>query len=357
MFKLVNHTVHATNAEVSWGPQDVGAPKMWEKGIDGKGVKIAVLDTGFAPHPDIDSTHIETYNCTDEPDGKDGNGHGTHVIGTIMQYAANFRCGVAPGVILKAVKVLDSEGSGSLIGVVNGIKHAIEWGADVISMSLGAPVDYEPLHEVIKEAVSKNILVVCAAGNEGDGNKFSDEFAYPGAYHEVVCVGAVSEWGYVPSFSNSNDEVDMVAPGVEVKSTWLNGEYKTISGTSMATPHVTAVAALIKQEWEMKHCVKITEPVLFDLMIRKCQAIAPPDEEHKYGAGLIRADKEVPKPTFDSVDIIEALIGLADRGVIDNPPDFWLNLIEKIENTPNEVTAEDFKYVSTLMKKFYCHIF
>ncbi|EFV75745.1 MULTISPECIES: S8 family peptidase [Cytobacillus] len=261
--------------EVPKGVDLIQAPKMWNE-TKGKGIKIAVLDTGCdLSHADLKDRITGGRNFTDDDNSdpnifKDYNGHGTHVAGTIAAHENDAGViGVAPEADLLIVKVLNKDGSGQYEWIINGIHYAIEQNADIISMSLGGPADVPELHDAIKAAVKKNILVVCAAGNEGDGDDSTDEFAYPGCYNEVISVGAVNLERDSSEFTNSHNEIDLVAPGEEILSTFLNGKYATLSGTSMAAPHVSGALALIKDLANKQFERKLSEPELYAQLIRR----------------------------------------------------------------------------------------
>ncbi|WNS73484.1 S8 family peptidase [Bacillus sp. DTU_2020_1000418_1_SI_GHA_SEK_038] len=272
-FKLMNLADGAN--EIPKGVELIQAPKIW-KDSKGKGVTVAVLDTGCdITHPDLKDRIIGGRNFTNDDRGNpdsfmDYNGHGTHVAGTIAASENNNGViGVAPEASLLIVKVLNKNGSGQYDWIIKGIHYAIEQKADIISMSLGGPNDVPELHEAIKKAVNNNILVVCAAGNEGDGDDATDEFAFPGSYNEVISVGAIDLKRRSSEFSNSHNEIDLVAPGEEILSTYLNGKYATLSGTSMATPHVSGALALIK-DISIRHFERqLSEPELFAQLIRR----------------------------------------------------------------------------------------
>lgn len=172
----------------------------------------------------------------------------THVCGTIA--AANNGSGivgVAPDAKILALKALDDNGAGDMSNVIAAIKYATDYGVDIISMSLGGPGS-PALHRAVKDAVAKGIILVCAAGNEGDGDPNTEEFSYPGAYAEVIEVGAIDFNGKLAYFSNTNREVDILAPGVGILSTYPNGQYAKLDGTSMATPHMTGAVALLRSK-------------------------------------------------------------------------------------------------------------
>ncbi|WP_066288008.1 S8 family peptidase [Bacillus sp. FJAT-29937] len=272
-FKLMNLADGAK--EIPKGVELIQAPKIW-KDTKGKGVTVAVLDTGCdITHPDLSARIIGGRNFTNDDKGNpdlfmDYNGHGTHVAGTIAAVENNNGViGVAPEASLLIVKVLNKNGSGQYDWIIKGIHYAIEQKADIISMSLGGPKDVPELHEAIKKAVYNNILVVCAAGNEGDGDDATDEFAFPGSYNEVISVGAVDLKRRSSEFSNSHNEIDLVAPGEEILSTFLNGKYATLSGTSMAAPHVSGALALINNLSLQYFERKLSEPELFAQLIRR----------------------------------------------------------------------------------------
>lgn len=228
--------------EVPPGVALIQAPAIWKE-TKGKGITVAILDTGCdRSHPDLQEQIIGGRNFTDD-DGSnpdiylDYNGHGTHVAGTIAAQQNDIGVvGVAPEASLLIVKVLNRKGSGQYGWIINGIHYAIEQKVDIISMSLGGPTDLPELHEAIQKAVTNNILVVCAAGNEGDGDDSTDEFAFPGYYNEVISVGAINLERRPSDFTNSHNEIDLVAPGEKILSTYLNGKFATLSGTSMAAP-------------------------------------------------------------------------------------------------------------------------
>ncbi|TYS08328.1 S8 family peptidase [Bacillus subtilis] len=263
--------------ELPEGIKVIKAPEIWAKGVKGKNVKIAVLDTGCdTSHPDLKDQIIGGKNFTDDDDGKedaisDYNGHGTHVAGTIAANDSNGGiAGVAPEASLLIVKVLGgANGSGQYEWIINGINYAVEQKADIISMSLGGPNDVPELEEAVKNAVKNGVLVVCAAGNEGDGNERTEELSYPAAYNEVIAVGSVSVARELSEFSNANKEIDLVAPGENILSTLPNKKYGKLTGTSMAAPHVSGALALIKSYEEESFQRKLSETEVYAQLVRR----------------------------------------------------------------------------------------
>ncbi|GHC57905.1 hypothetical protein GCM10010349_26080 [Streptomyces flavofungini] len=249
--------------------RQIGAPKAWEAGYDGKGVKIAVLDTGVdATHPDLKEQVVGAKNFTPSPDTKDRVGHGTHVAsiaaGTGTKNAAYK--GVAPGAKVLAGKVLGDDGSGSDSGIIAGIDWAAAQGADVVNLSLGGGdmPGVDPLEAAInKVSAEKGILFAVAAGNSGAPGSVDS----PGSADAALTVGAVDDNDKLAQFSSQGPRIgdgaikpDVTAPGVDITAAAAPGSqidhevgqkpegYLTISGTSMATPHAAGAAALLKQQ-------------------------------------------------------------------------------------------------------------
>ncbi|MDO8683681.1 MAG: S8 family peptidase [Armatimonadota bacterium] len=230
-----------------WGIARVNAPTAWDISV-GMGVKVAVLDTGIQlNHPDLAANIAGGYNATNPVRSpSDGNGHGTHVAGTIA--AANNSIGVvgvAPQARLYAVKALGNSGLGTLSDVIEGLTWCIDNGIQVVNMSLGASTDNETFHNAIIKVYEAGITQVVAAGNNGGGyGSGTGAVDYPGAYPEVIAVSAIDSSNRFAVFSSAGPAVDLAAPGVNVLSTYIKSGYATMSGTSMATPHVTGVVAL-----------------------------------------------------------------------------------------------------------------
>lgn len=231
-----------------WGVDRIDADLAWA-GATGTGVKVAVLDTGIdLSHPDLVDNIAGGYNAVNpKRPPKDGHGHGTHVAGTIA--AANNTIGVvgvAPTASLYAVKVLGDSGFGWLSDIIEGIDWSIQNGMRVINMSLGSSSDSQSFHDAVIAAYNAGITVVAAAGNDGPAD---NTVSYPARYPEVIAVAATDQADSLASFSSRGPEVDLAAPGVYIYSTYKDGSYATMSGTSMAAPHVAGTAALVIQTW------------------------------------------------------------------------------------------------------------
>jgi len=226
--------------EIPWGVKRVNASGAWNF-TEGAGVKVAVIDTGVDyNHPDLKANYAGGYNAiisTATP--LDDHGHGTHVAGTIGAVRDSLGVvGVAPKVTLYGVKVLDKNGSGSYSNVIAGIEWAAQNKMDVINMSLGGGGAMEAMANVMKAADKAGVTIVCAAGND------SGAVNYPAKYPESIAVSAANSSDAIASFSSRGAEIAFIAPGVNIYSTYKGGRYSTMSGTSMACPHVAGLASL-----------------------------------------------------------------------------------------------------------------
>lgn len=237
--------VYAVTDSIPWGIERVKAPDVWTSAltITGAGIKVAVLDTGIGPHPDLNvkggTTTVGGKNYSD------GNGHGTHVAGTIAALKNDIGVvGVAPAAELYAVKVLNNGGSGSVSSIIAGIEWSVNNEMDIINMSLGSSEPSQALEDACKAAFNTGIFLVAAAGNSGNADGTGDNVIYPAKYWSVLGVAATDTDNNRAAFSSTGLSVDLAAPGVNIYSTYKNG-YAYLSGTSMASPHVAGVAALV----------------------------------------------------------------------------------------------------------------
>lgn len=242
----VHRDLQSSSQSTPYGIDMVNAPSVWEQfGARGSGVKVCVLDTGLAAgHSDLTSSKLSGYSGNEAvtPWDRDQSGHGTHVTGTIAA-ADNSRgvVGVAPDVEVYTVRVFDNRGFFFGSDVVAAAEACRDAGVDIISMSLGGPSYDQDELEIFEELYEQGIISIAASGNSGD-----TDYSFPASYEVVISVAAVNSNRNVASFSTRNNRVDVAAPGVNIRSTWNNGRYASISGTSMATPHVSGVIALMR---------------------------------------------------------------------------------------------------------------
>lgn len=260
---------------LEWGILRMGAPDIWNAAT-GAGVRVGIIDTGIdTNHGDLKVWGGVSYVAR-VPSYKDDNGHGTHVSGTIAALNNNIGVvGVAPAAQLYAIKVLDKRGSGYLSSVVQGINWAIDNKMDVINMSLGANTGSLTLEEALLAAKQANIIAVSAAGNDGAAVDF------PGAYPSNLAIGAIDINNLIAYFSSRGPEIDFVAPGVNINSTYMGNTYKSLSGTSMATPHIAGLAALYKQ----LH-ITATLDSFYNALSTNSLDLGPSGYDNTYGFGL-----------------------------------------------------------------------
>lgn len=270
---------------ISWGAKRIRAHKVW-KHIPKRKIHIAVIDTGLDySHKDLARAAGAGYNVL-HPDSPphDDNGHGTHIAGTV---AANNpesgMTGTAPQTIIHPVKAFDQSGSALISDIVSGIEWCIKNRMDIINMSFGMQRSSPLLREAVRRAARAGIIIVASAGN--DGKRRTD---YPARYPEVISVGAATRQGKILNISNRGRYIDLYAPGEEVVSTWLNGRYHALSGTSMAASYVSGACALLL-------AVKpgLTPKQVKQLLKRSQTPVSPAKKQGKTGVGIINVHRAV----------------------------------------------------------------
>lgn len=224
-----------------WGIDRIDAEQVWST-TSGKLVKVGIIDTGIdLAHPDLkDNIKGGVNTINPYKSYNDDNGHGTHVAGIIAALNNSFGVvGVGPEIDLYAIKALDKRGSGYLSDIIEGLDWAIQNKIQVVNMSLGTNSDVQSFRDAVVRAFEAGIVLVAAAGNDGGA------VDYPAAYPEVIAVSATDKNDLLASWSSRGPEIDLAAPGVSIYSTYKGSTYATMSGTSMASPHVAGVAALV----------------------------------------------------------------------------------------------------------------
>ena len=286
---------------LQWGPRRIEANWAWNTTVGDSSVVVAVVDTGIDyGHPDLTNNYVPLgYDwVNNDNDPLDDFGHGTHCAG-IIAAVLNNSLGVAglAQVKIMAEKCFDSWGYGYWDWIANGIIHAVDAGADIISMSFGWYAESKLLHDAIKYAYDSGVLLIAAAGNDYTTMKL-----YPAGYDEVIAVAATDWYDNTAYFSNWGDWIELAAPGVDIYSTmptyyvtmndWgYSMNYDYMSGTSMACPHVAGVAALI---WSL-HPNKTRDWVRLWLCYT-ADDLGAPGFDIYYGCGRINARKAVEEP-------------------------------------------------------------
>lgn len=230
--------------DLDWANRHVHMPQVWDM-PQGRSVRVAVLDTGIdRHHPALKDAIEDAADFTGEGSVFDHDGHGTHCAGIIAgrETEVPFR-GIAPQARLLIAKVLDRTGRGQAEWVAEGLRWAYRKRADIISMSFAARGSSHVLFEAIHQMLWLRRLLICAAGNRGALDQNS--IGFPGRYSGVITVAAHDEHGNPTAFTSRGGEVDVIAPGAGIWSTFPGGRYAKLSGTSMATPFVAGIAALI----------------------------------------------------------------------------------------------------------------
>jgi parallel beta-helix repeat protein len=269
-----------------WGIERVNASTVWNYS-KGAGVNVSIIDSGIDyGHPDLWENFVGGHDfVNNDSDPYDDDGHGTHVAGIVAAVDNDFGVvGAAPEARLYVVKALDENGEGYTSDLVAGIEWSVERNVQVISMSLGSNFDSQSLHEAVDSAYNSGIVLVAAAGNDGNPGGGGDKVDYPARYDSVIAVGATDSNYLRGSFSSTGPSLELSAPGVNINSTYPNSSYSLFSGTSMATPHVTGVVALLLE----------SEPGLTPDQVRTrlqdaALDLGAPGRDDLYGYGLVDA--------------------------------------------------------------------
>lgn len=300
--------IHALGETLPWGVDRIDAELVHKAGNTGDGIKVAVIDSGIDfNHPDLAANYaggMNFINTTLTP--MDDNGHGTHVAGTIAAVDNDYGViGVAPTVSIYALKVLDANGSGNFSSIIAALEWCQSNSIQITNNSYGSSAN--PGSSVEAAFISANeagILNIAAAGNEGNRRGTGDSVGYPAAYDSVVAVAATDINDVRAYFSSTGPKVEISAPGVSIYSTLPNNSYATYSGTSMASPHVAGVAALVKYSnptW--------TPDQIRSKMITTADPLGDPNW---YGAGLVDAEEAVgtaaPPPAEKTIKVT-SLVG------------------------------------------------
>jgi len=312
--------LYALAQTIPWGVDRIDADLAWPAGNTGQGVKVAILDTGIiSNHPDlvvaggVNFVGSTRDGSTNPADWTDKHGHGTHCAGIVAaRNNATGVVGVAPDAVLYAVKVLSDTGSGYTSDIIQGLDWCVAHGIKVASMSLGGG-GTTSLKSACDRAFAAGVLPVAAAGNNAGA------VLYPAAYTSVVAVSATDSSNRRASFSNYGPQIAVAAPGVSILSTYKTGGYAYMSGTSMACPHVSGVAALA---WASGLG---SAAAVRDRLTSTAEDLGTPGFDTSFGYGLVDAERAAggpgsPPPTPvdnpPSVDITSPAQGSAVSGTV-----------------------------------------
>lgn len=285
--------------DASWGWKRIHAGEA-HSDATGSGVDIAILDTGIDKgHCDLKDNVQGGYNCTGGPTSKwdDKNGHGSHCAGIAAAVDNNIGvAGVAPAANLWAVKVLGNGGTGSWSDVVCGIDWCRNNDKEILSMSLGGGYN-STVDSALTDTYDAGHLIVAAAGNDGnneDGNCEEDNVGFPASHSDVIAVSAMdesdSDGTLLADYSSVGKEVDLMAPGTNIRSTYEDDSYNTLSGTSMACPHVSGTAALAWEDRGSDGPGTSDRDKIKSTLLTETEEVLKSCEE---GKGLVRPDKVV----------------------------------------------------------------
>lgn len=322
--------------DINWGIDDINIKSGVDSQLTGEGIKIAILDSGIdQDHKDLNIAGGASFvQYTDSYD--DDNGHGTHVAGIVGALDNEVgMVGIAPDSLLYAVKVLDQNGEGYLFDIIAGIDWAVQNNMDIINMSIGTEEPSPALLAVLHKATKEETILVAAAGNNGNEEGVGDLINYPAHYPEVIAVGASTKNRIRASFSATGESLEFVAPGQDVISTFLDNQYVSMDGTSMATPFVSGVFALMKEkksDFSLQSMRQQLQESAIDLGVD--------GKDPLYGFGLIqfpplvnKVEEEEKKPTGSDSNFIEEKPEIKAEVTVNDIQNSWaeneiLNVIE-----------------------------
>jgi len=278
----------------TWGVKRIGAGVVHDGLNKGAGVKVAIIDSGvYYTHPDLianfDSDNLGYDFVNDDDDPMDDAGHGTHVAGTVAAMDNNVGVvGVAPEASLYAYKVLNASGSGNYSDIIAAMQQCEKDGIQVANLSLGSSSDPgETVKAAFDKAEEAGIVIVAAAGNSGNPPGIGDKVIYPARYESCIAVAATDQGDSRASWSSTGPDVEISAPGVGIYSTLLGGGYGYKSGTSMASPHVAGVVALM---------IKASVADVRSTLATTADDLGAAGRDNLYGFGLVDADEAAPPP-------------------------------------------------------------
>ena len=311
-----------------WNFHNINVEAAWEE-TKGDGVTVAVIDTGISRVPDLINTKfVSGYDfVNDRVDAPDDFGHGTHVAGTVAQSTNNLYgvAGIAYEAKLMPLKVLNSQGGGTVADIAEAIKFAADNNADIINMSLGGGGESQLMKEAIAYADEKGVVVIAAAGNSNQ-----NAAAYPARYPHVIGVSALDPTGRKAPYSNFGAGIDISAPGGAITEGNPNGGilqntinprtgksiFASFQGTSMASPHVAGVAALVK-------AAGVNNPEEIETILKQSSRKVAEDPLNHFGAGHLDAAAAVKLALRGQITFRDFFRWLQENGYLN--PRFWID--------------------------------
>lgn len=311
LVSLNDQTIEKSSAipEKDYNINFIKAEDAWNSNFKGTGVKIGIVDSGVdLSHDDLNIKGGISF--VKESDGytgyKDYNGHGTHVAGIIgAKHNGKGINGIAPEAELYAIKTFNASGETNVSEIIKSVEWAIDNKMDIINMSLGVQEEVPPLENILNIAYQKGMLVVAASGNDGIKDPNINNIDWPARYPSAIAVGAIDNSNIRANFdpktgkySSTGPELELVAPGYFVYSTYKNNNYEYLSGTSMAAPHVAGLAALYKQAYPKENNIQIRNRMTsnsLDLGIK--------GKDYEFGYGLAQYKSDTPKDLINNLPI------------------------------------------------------
>lgn len=295
----------AIRDKIDWGLLTQGIPDHWKE-TQGKGILVGIIDTGEARHVDLPEAAF-SVNMSTSRARKDKQGHATHVAGTVGARANDKGVvGVAPKCDLGYVKGLGDDGSGYANALAGAVDRCVKEGCHIINCSWGGGFS-RVIDDAVKRAESEGVLVIVAAGN--DGYNGANTVNHPASSPSTIAIASYNRQGRISEWSSGGKEVDVAFPGEAILSTWLDNQYNTISGTSMATPFAVGVAALAmaayrdREDWEPS--IRVSK--VREIIKATAQDKGPSGKDDRWGWGVVEVGKVVGWEENSGVE--EAIVG------------------------------------------------
>ena len=329
MFRLNDFTLlevrSAPRGEIiDYGVRMVGAPLEWHETM-GEGVKVGIIDTGIdTDHPELAGRIRDGINTVNGGDIEDENGHGTHIAGIIAAEKNGIGVvGVAPKADLYIAKAFSGDGTSNFPSIEKAINWMIDKKVNIVNMSFSSTAGGKVYTELIRRLHHSGISVICAAGNEGEQG--DNTIGYPAKFPETVAVSAVDINKHIASFSSKGTSAEICAAGIDIYSTYLNGGYAVLSGTSMAAPIITGAVALLQGKGRLRYGRWLSPEevrLLLNIYTENISGCTGRDNSSGYGlfsfgrfGGSEYISATTPKTSAPKVDVIKAALAVMLSGI------------------------------------------